>query len=297
MKIKKLLTILIALTSLSLVACDETGTSASTNPTDKTTVPSTQQPVSSDKTDDDDSASVGSNEGQDIAVSSVTLDQTMLNIVPFESAKLTATVAPENATDKAVVWTSSDSNVATVGADGTVTGVDVGTATITATAGEKSATCEVTVTAAADPTANLAESDLNIYFLDDVEGDYTTFHSWGNGFTAAFPVNETDKTFEALPDYSFQQVHLDFNVKYASYNNWELTSKSFFYLTGPTSITGLIFHTGDAQTGNIDVPTLVTDSNGNYNLYITKFGGDISTYASLDSLVAALNPAVPVTSF
>ncbi len=57
---------------------------------------------------------------------------------------LTATVAPENATDKTVTWATSDSAVATV-ADGVVTGRKAGTATITATAGGKSGTKDITV--------------------------------------------------------------------------------------------------------------------------------------------------------
>ena len=57
---------------------------------------------------------------------------------------LIATVKPDNATDKTVTWTSDNTDVATV-ADGVITPVSVGTATITATAGDKSATCIVFV--------------------------------------------------------------------------------------------------------------------------------------------------------
>lgn len=56
-----------------------------------------------------------------------------------------ATVIPPNATDKTVTWSSDDEDVATV-ANGVVTGVSAGTATITATASGKTATCEITVT-------------------------------------------------------------------------------------------------------------------------------------------------------
>ena len=60
------------------------------------------------------------------------------------TGKVTATVEPSGT---AVTWTSSDKNVATV-ADGVVTAVGAGKATITATAEDKTATCEVTVTEA-----------------------------------------------------------------------------------------------------------------------------------------------------
>lgn len=65
---------------------------------------------------------------------------------------LSATVAPTNATDKSVQFTSSDETIATVTpVQGKITGVKAGTATITATTvNGKTATCEVTVTAASE---------------------------------------------------------------------------------------------------------------------------------------------------
>ena len=83
-----------------------------------------------------------------ILVESVTLNQTELPLTPGETSALTATVAPDNATDRTVTWASSDVNVATVDETGTVTAVAPGTAIITATANDgsgKSASCEVTV--------------------------------------------------------------------------------------------------------------------------------------------------------
>lgn len=80
-----------------------------------------------------------------IEVSSVSLDKTEITLIEGDSQKLTATVKPDNATDKTVTWTSSNNNVATVD-DGTVRAIAEGSATITATAGEKSAICTVVVT-------------------------------------------------------------------------------------------------------------------------------------------------------
>lgn len=62
---------------------------------------------------------------------SVSLDKKELNLNVDEEAALTATVLPENATDKSVTWVSSDTAVATVDANGKVTAVAKGTATIT----------------------------------------------------------------------------------------------------------------------------------------------------------------------
>ena len=86
-----------------------------------------------------------------VAVTSVAVSSKTLNLEVGQTRTLTATVTPDNATDKTVTWTSSDKNVATVDKDnGTVTAVGEGTATITATAANgKKGACKVTVTPAA----------------------------------------------------------------------------------------------------------------------------------------------------
>ena len=91
-----------------------------------------------------------------ILVESVTLGKTELALVVNEAdVTLTATVKPDDATDKTVTWTSSNPAVATVDANGKVHAVAAGTATITAQAGDKTATCVVTVTAA--PVGNFVD--------------------------------------------------------------------------------------------------------------------------------------------
>lgn len=90
----------------------------------------------------------GSSSG--VSVESVTLDNEELTLYVGDTDTLTATVTPSGAAT--VTWKSSDSRVATV-SNGKVTAVKEGTATITATAGGKSAACKVTVTAA--PVAKL----------------------------------------------------------------------------------------------------------------------------------------------
>ena len=80
------------------------------------------------------------------AVTSVALDADKMTLTVGDDGQLTATVAPEDATDKTVTWSSDKESVATVDATGKVTAVAEGTATITAQAGDKTATCVVTVT-------------------------------------------------------------------------------------------------------------------------------------------------------
>jgi len=78
-----------------------------------------------------------------IQVTSITIDDTV-TIFTGETTTLTATVLPENATNKSITWTSSDETIATVD-NGEVTGIKDGKAIITAKADNKTASCEVTV--------------------------------------------------------------------------------------------------------------------------------------------------------
>ncbi|WP_454940865.1 S-layer homology domain-containing protein [Evtepia sp.] len=91
-----------------------------------------------------------------VPVDSVSLDKTSLTLTEGGTETLTATITPDNATNKAVMWSSDNESVATV-VDGIVTAVAPGTATITATAADgsgKTAACTVTVERPYVPPAN-----------------------------------------------------------------------------------------------------------------------------------------------
>jgi hypothetical protein len=83
-----------------------------------------------------------------VPVNGVSLNYEELTVAQGESATLVALIDPEDATNKEVVWTTSDSAIATVDDSGTVRGIAEGSATITVTAadGNKTADCTVTVT-------------------------------------------------------------------------------------------------------------------------------------------------------
>ena len=90
-----------------------------------------------------------------VSVSGDGVSDGKLSLKSGASVQLTATVKPDNATDRKVTWTSSDSSVANVMGTGVVTaGSKAGKATVTATAGGVSASVEVTVEAQ-DPYAEL----------------------------------------------------------------------------------------------------------------------------------------------
>ena len=107
-----------------------------------------------------------------VAVTGVTVAPATLTLEVGQTGALTATVAPATATNKAVTWTSSAPAIATVDASGTVKGIAPGTATITVKTadGGKTATCAVTVKAAAAPAVKVTGITLN-YSSITVNGD------------------------------------------------------------------------------------------------------------------------------
>ena len=79
-------------------------------------------------------------------VTGVTLDRSSIIVSLNDTERLNATVAPSDATDKSVVWTSSNRNVVDVDSDGVITGRMVGTATVSARTADGGFTASCTVT-------------------------------------------------------------------------------------------------------------------------------------------------------
>lgn len=81
-----------------------------------------------------------------VEVVSISLDTESITLAPSETYQLNATIEPGDATDKTLVWTSSDDSVATVSATGEITAIREGTTTITVTTSNGiKAICNVTV--------------------------------------------------------------------------------------------------------------------------------------------------------
>ena len=122
---------------------------------------------------------------QVVEVTGITLSATELSMTVGDSHTLTATVSPSNATDKTVSWQSSNSSIAEVSSSGVVKGIGAGSATITATAGGKSATCVVTVES---QVIEVTDITLSVTELSMTVGDSHTLTA------TVSPSNATDKT-------------------------------------------------------------------------------------------------------
>ncbi|MDR1130651.1 MAG: Ig-like domain-containing protein [Prevotellaceae bacterium] len=114
-----------------------------------------------------------SKEGEDLSLKGIALSKSALTLKPGASETLTVTFFPENAANKRIVWSSGDTDIASVSSEGTVTAVKPGTATIVAASEEngETASCSVTVTLS-DPVmkAGAVEGVWTKYSVINVTG-------------------------------------------------------------------------------------------------------------------------------
>lgn len=175
------------------------------------------------KNDDDDGGD------ETVAVKEVKITSTVTEVTVGKTITLTATVLPENATNKTVTWTSSDTAIATV-KDGVVTGVAAGTAKITAKAGEKTAAVDVTVKAAATSGGETGGSGSG-----ETGGSTggTTGGSTGGetGTTTGF-----ENTYWVLEKTSFEESGLKVTLENLEYINITDSTSGSCYVANPEGV-------------------------------------------------------------
>jgi len=126
----------------------------------------------------------GGDDEKSVPASGVSLSETSLTLQVGQTKTLTATVQPENAANKAVDWLSSDTAVASVNANGAVTALKAGTATISVSTqeGNHTARCALTVPAVSVTGVSLDKTAIELF----VGGMYTLLETIA-------PANATDK--------------------------------------------------------------------------------------------------------
>ncbi len=243
-------------------------------------------------TNDDGSNGTENNQPQTVAVESVTLNKTQLTLDVGGEETLTATVTPDNATDKTVTWSSDNTAVATV-ENGKITAVAAGTAMITATAGDKSATCTVTVNAPVTVdytvtaeeweaalskdaftnfTATVKLGDIVTYIKVDPENDIYYVKGYdGNGYTETYYTKEGDKYYA----YDKSATDETFSRRQITQSNFE----SGLYSTEPLAVLNFSTNYSDFQ---FDGDKYTTDK---AELYKAKFGFENKklVYAEVDT--------------
>ena len=222
-----------------------------------------------------------------VPVTGVTLDKTNLSLTVGGTEALTATVHPDNATNKNIAWTSSNNSVATVDSTGTVTAVSAGTATITATAadGGYEATCTVTVTRSGGGTPTYSVSlpgkveggtvtankryavegetfrftvtpdegwELNTLTVTDSKGkEIDLTHKGGNEYTFKMPAGRVEI------EVSFREIEVELPFTDVPEGAWYADAAAYVYEHGLMAGTSATTFAPDATTSRSMIATIL----------------------------------------
>lgn len=210
-----------------------------------------------------------------IPVESVSLNETSALLKVGDDLQLTATVLPEEATDKSVTWTSSDEDVAMVD-DGYVLAVGAGTATITVTTNDAgmTATCEITVPEGTEPVIALSDTSLDFGEVEIGETQSLTF--------TLTPANLTS-------DLTITVDNAKYTVSPATIAQDATTSETITVTAAPTALsddmTGLLTICGGGLAEEYTVELTATVVGKKPNLIVEDpFEMEVTTEKSLDDL-------------
>lgn len=183
-----------------------------------------------------------------VAVTGVKLDQTTLTLNAGESAQLTATVSPNNATNKSVTWSANNSNVSVSG--GKVTAKTAGSAIVTATTADGGYTsqCNVTVNASTEVDhTELASLSLdgNCYFDTEILPDENTNTKarWNLQSGTTYIAGARDDNYKigytCTDNFYAVRGTVNSSAKPASYWNgdWIINQTGVSYQFGDTTVT------------------------------------------------------------
>ncbi|KAJ8140099.1 hypothetical protein OY671_006704, partial [Metschnikowia pulcherrima] len=218
--------------------------------------------------------------------------------------QLTATVTPANATARAITWASDDADVATVSADGVVTGVGEGHALVTATTADGSRTAYVAVEVTADVPGLVVR-----YAFDETSGTAAANTAPGSSFGPATSTNgaafsgtgegvRLDGTDDYVdsPDHSLAgltDVTVALDVKVAT----DQATPYFVYGLGNTSGTagnGYLFTTGNAYRTSIATGNWTTEQTVTKNANLQRGVWKHLTYTSSGTTAVLYEDGVEV---
>ena len=155
-----------------------------------------------------------------VSVTGIILNKTELTLEFGSEETLTASVLPENATDKTVKWTSSDESVATV-KDGKVSAIKAGTANITAKSGDFSAICALTV-----KTRKLTEAEWKAAIEATLSARNLTMSAKEGTFGMEFKFDWNNKTIcQGDSDYTVAEngSYYSYTLRDGKWNKSQLT--------------------------------------------------------------------------
>jgi|GEM_PF-683926 len=221
-----------------------------------------------------------------VALSSVSLDKSSLNIGINEIYKRTTPIfSPSTATNKAVIWKSSDKSIATVDEYGHIEPVSLGTATITVTTfdGNKTATCTVTV------VPEVVTIDTTVYdpndkaVIDELIKSFGTIINVGVVWSESEPKTVIEMNLYGLGVKGALDISRLKNLVTFSLKESQLTSIN---ASGLTSLKVLDVTNNAVTAINVSGCTALTVLNCSYNRLATL---DLSGLASLRSMNCSYN--------
>ena len=206
-------------------------------------------------------------EGTQVPVTGVNVYPTSLSIKVNETSTLSATIIPNNATNKNLTWNTSNSSIATVDGSGLVTGIGVGTAYISVLTqdGSYSANCQVSVsqqtTGGDEGGGNTGGSGVG-YHINDTTKEYSSYILFNHNPLDVEPY--ADKA--VLCDATTEEI--------LAQGMFEETTKTIIYLSNMTPGTYNVF-LSKATTEDNRTFTLVNPRSNNFKLTLTSgSGGD-----------------------
>ncbi|MCW6059673.1 Ig-like domain-containing protein [Clostridium sporogenes] len=162
---------------------------------------------------------------KEVKSESISLNKTSMDLLEGSSDKLNAKVLPEDATNKKVVWSSSDEKIATVDKDGKVTGIKEGKATITAKVEgtDLTATCKVNVTKKVEENKNNAILSISLVngatkeydvSMQEVEKFINWFEERSNGKgSSLYSFNKKINPYKTVKEYIVHDKIASFEVR------------------------------------------------------------------------------------
>lgn len=213
-----------------------------------------------------------------IQVTGVTVNPTSASITIGSTLQLTASVTPANATNQTVSWSSSNVGVATVNSSGIVTGVSVGTATITATTqdGGFSSASSITIAAPTNLALNKAATASS-----QASTSYTPAKAVdGNAGTQWRSISQANPWIyvDLGATYSINRVKLDWSTSYGTAYTIQVSSDATNWTTittksaqngGTDDITGL---SGSGRYVKINITSRSNSSKGVYLINFEVYG-------------------------
>ncbi|GAB1857219.1 hypothetical protein MHTCC0001_20550 [Flavobacteriaceae bacterium MHTCC 0001] len=242
------------------------------------------------------------NGGTIVDVTGISVSPTSTSIEVGTSATITATVSPNNATNKSVNWSTSDSNIATV-SNGVVTGISTGTATITATSvdGNFTASSTITVTPSTGTTSNLnavqdaylqGSTSFNNTDLRIESGNRVSYLMFDLSSISG-SITNAELSLSVSNDAGNGQV----NIALGNSNNW--TESNLSTSNAPTSggqlgTLNATYSIGQTYTWNLDESSI--NGGGMLSLIVTHVSGNDISFASDENTNASLRPVLKITT-